>query len=52
MTNRIKVCGVGSVLLGDDAVGPYAARWIAANYECGEGVGWEDLRPPGADLRA
>ena len=30
---KIKICGVGSVLLGDDAVGPYAARWIADNYE-------------------
>src|ERR1019366_3544880 len=29
----IRICGVGSVLLGDDAVGPYAARWIADNYE-------------------
>jgi len=49
---RIKVCGVGSVLLGDDAVGPYAARWIAANYEFGEGVVVEDLGTPGLDLIA
>jgi Ni,Fe-hydrogenase maturation factor len=26
---KIRICGVGSVLLGDDAVGPYMARWIA-----------------------
>lgn len=52
MQNRIKVCGVGSVLLGDDAVGPYAARWIAANYEFGEGVEVEDLGTPGLDLIA
>lgn len=49
---RIKVCGVGSVLLGDDAVGPYTARWIAANYEFGEGVEVEDLGTPGLDLIA
>jgi hydrogenase maturation protease len=47
MQNRIK-----SVLLGDDAVGPYTARWIAANYEFGEGVEVEDLGTPGLDLIA
>ncbi|MDR3764317.1 MAG: hydrogenase maturation protease [Acidobacteriota bacterium] len=52
MTNRIKICGVGSVLLGDDAVGPYAAHWIEANYEFGEGVVVEDLGTPGLDLIA
>jgi len=30
---KIRICGVGSVLLGDDAAGPYAAHWIAAHYE-------------------
>jgi hydrogenase maturation protease len=48
----IKICGVGSVLLGDDGVGPYMARWIAANYEFGEGVEVEDLGTPGLDLLA
>jgi hydrogenase maturation protease len=49
---KIKICGVGSVLLGDDAVGPYTARWIAANYEFGKGVEVEDLGTPGLDLIA
>ena len=49
---KIKICGVGSVLLGDDAVGPYTARWIAANYEFGENVLVEDLGTPGLDLIA
>jgi hydrogenase maturation protease len=49
---KIRICGVGSVLLGDDAVGPYMARWIAANYEFGEGVEVEDLGTPGLDLIA
>jgi hydrogenase maturation protease len=49
---KIRICGVGSVLLGDDAVGPYVARWIAANYEFGEGVEVEDLGTPGLDLIA
>ena len=49
---KIRICGVGSVLLGDDAVGPYTARWIAANYEFGENVEVEDLGTPGLDLIA
>jgi hydrogenase maturation protease len=49
---KIKICGVGNVLLGDDGVGPYTARWIAANYEFGEGVEVEDLGTPGLDLIA
>ncbi|MGC2211271.1 MAG: hydrogenase maturation protease [Candidatus Korobacteraceae bacterium] len=54
---KIRVCGVGSVLLGDDAVGPYMARWIADNYlfednEFGASVEVEDLGTPGLDLIA
>ena len=55
---QILIGGVGSILLSDDAVGPYAARWIAANYEFEEGsrngvqVEVEDLGTPGLDLIA
>ena len=55
---QILIGGVGSILLGDDAVGPYAARWIAANYEFEDGsrngvrVEVEDLGTPGLDLIA
>jgi hydrogenase maturation protease len=49
---KIRICGVGSVLLGDDAVGPYTARWIADNYEFGDNVEVEDLGTPGLDLIA
>ena len=49
---KIRICGVGSVLLGDDAVGPYAAHWMAANYEFGDNVEVEDLGTPGLDLIA
>jgi hydrogenase maturation protease len=64
---KIRICGVGSVLLGDDAVGPYMARWIADNYEFGNPefgnpefadnesgatVEVEDLGTPGLDLIA
>lgn len=48
----IRIGGIGSVLLGDDSVGPYVARWLAAHYEFGEGVEVEDLGTPGLDLIA
>jgi hydrogenase maturation protease len=54
---KIRICGVGSVLLGDDAIGPYVARWLADNYEFkdsefGDSVEVEDLGTPGLDLIA
>jgi len=49
---KIRLCGVGSVLLGDDAVGPYATHWLASHYEFGENVEVEDLGTPGLDLVA
>jgi hydrogenase maturation protease len=49
---KIRICGVGSVLLGDDAVGPYTARWMTDNYEFGDNVEVEDLGTPGLDLIA
>jgi hydrogenase maturation protease len=52
VVKKIRLCGVGSVLLGDDAVGPYAARWIADHYEFGDNVEVEDLGTPGLDLIA
>jgi len=54
----IKICGVGSVLMGDDAVGPYVAHWIEEHYEfppprpAGVQVLIEDLGTPGLDLIA
>lgn len=47
---RILIAGVGNVLLGDDGVGPYVARLLAARYDFGAGVEVEDLGTPGLDL--
>ena len=47
---RILVAGIGSVLLGDDGVGPYVARLLQANYVFDEGVEVEDLGTPALDL--
>jgi len=49
---KITIGGIGSVLLGDDGVGPYVVRLLEANYEFGEGITVSDLGTPGLDLVA
>ena len=45
---KVKIGGIGNVLLGDDGVGPYIARMLEANYEFEEGVEVQDLGTPGS----
>ena len=47
---RVAVLGLGNVLLGDDALGPYAVRLLEARYELPERVPVLDLGTPGLDL--
>ena len=47
---RVLIGGIGNVLLGDDGVGPYVARLLAAPYEFEEGVEVIDLGTPALDL--
>lgn len=47
---NILIGGIGNVLLGDDGVGPYLARLLAANYDFGESVEVIDLGTPALDL--
>jgi hydrogenase maturation protease len=42
--------GIGNVLLGDDGVGPYVARLLAARYEFDDGIEVADLGTPALDL--
>jgi hydrogenase maturation protease len=49
---RIKIAGVGSVITGDDGVGPYTVRVLDAEYTFQDGVQVEDLGTPGLDLIA
>jgi hydrogenase maturation protease len=49
---RIAVIGIGNVLAGDDAVGPYVVRVLEAGYELPEGVQVIDAGTPGYDLTA
>ena len=47
---RVGVLGIGNVLMGDDAVGPYAVKLLEARYELPPGVELHELGTPGADL--
>src|SRR5512136_2177115 len=47
---RIGVLGIGNVLAGDDALGPYVVKLIDARYELPPEVELLELGTPGADL--
>jgi hydrogenase maturation protease len=47
---RVVIIGLGNVLVGDDAFGPFVARTIAASCEMNDGVEVLDLGTPGSDL--
>jgi len=47
---KVLIGGIGNVLLGDDGVGPYVARYLAAHYDFGDGVEIVDLGTPALDL--
>lgn len=52
MKRKITIGGIGSVLLGDDGIGPYVAGTLEAGYRFDEGVSVVDLGTPGLDLVA
>ena len=47
---KVLIGGIGNVLLGDDGVGPYVARLLAANHDFAKGVEVADLGTPALDL--
>ena len=49
-TNKILVLGLGNVLMGDDAFGPYVIARLVAKYLPTPGVDIEDLGTPGLNL--
>jgi hydrogenase maturation protease len=52
VTKRVTIGGIGSVLLGDDGVGPYVVGLLEAAYRFEPGVTIADLGTPGLDLVA
>lgn len=47
---RLALLGIGNVLMGDDALGPYVVKLIEARYELPPEVEVLELGTPGADL--
>ncbi len=47
---RVAVLGLGNVLMGDDALGPYAIQALLSRYEFPPGVSVIDAGTPGLDL--
>jgi hydrogenase maturation protease len=48
--SKVKVIGLGNVLVGDDAFGPHAVQTLLAEYEVGRDVEVLELGTPGFDL--
>lgn len=46
----VNIGGVGSVLLGDDGIGPYMVRLLESLYDFPANVSVQDLGTPGLDL--
>ena len=47
---RVLIGGMGNVLLGDDALGPYVVHLLETQFTFEEGVQLEDLGTPALDL--
>ena len=50
MARHVCLMGVGNVLLGDDALGPYVLEWLRARWEFPAEVTLLDAGTPGLDL--
>ena len=48
----IGIIGIGNVLMGDDAAGPYAVKLIESRYALPEGVSAVEAGTPGFELAA
>jgi hydrogenase maturation protease len=47
---KVRVLGLGNVLMGDDAVGPWVIEELLANWDFPENVDVVDVGTPGLDL--
>jgi hypothetical protein len=45
--HRVGVIGLGNVLMGDDAFGPWVVQTLLAEHDFPEGIAVEDLGTPG-----
>jgi len=49
---RVGVLGIGNVLMGDDALGPFVVKLLEAAWEPQDGLALIDAGTPGLDLTA
>ena len=47
---KVRVLGIGNVLMSDDGFGPFVVRTLEAAYECPPDVELVDVGTPGLDL--
>ena len=47
---KVRVLGLGNVLMSDDGFGPFVVRVLEATYECPPDVEFVDVGTPGLDL--
>jgi len=50
MSTVVRVLGLGNVLIGDDAFGPWVVHQLTSTVDPGPGVEFHDLGTPGLDL--
>ena len=50
--NKVLIAGIGNVLLGDDAIGPFTIKVLESQYDFPDNVELADLGTPGLDLPA
>ena len=50
MADRVRVLGIGNVLMGDDAFGPWVVHLLEHSFDLPPGVSAVDVGTPGLDL--
>lgn len=50
MEGNVAILGLGNVLMGDDAAGPYAIEYLCSQFDLPDTVAIEDLGTPGLDI--
>ncbi len=50
MNSKIRILGMGNILMEDDGLGPFAVRVLQAGYEFPDGVEVQDVGTPGLDF--
>ena len=47
---KVRIAGIGNVLMGDDGIGPFAIKMLESQYDFQDGLELIDVGTPGLDL--